>query len=235
MMRGNNKQEIFHDAEDCRKYLFKLQDFKDVCGYEIFAYCLMPNHVHLLMRTGGEPLAKIIQRISSSFVYWYNLKYQRVGHLFQGRYRSEAIEDDRYFLTALRYIIQNPTKAGLESAPGTYLWSSYFSYAGQNDNVTDTGFASDMFGSREELLKFLRKENSDTGLDITNARHVLTDEEAIRIIAEVTGHETSIDLVDVDKVKRQEYVQMLRDKNLTGAQISRLTGIPRTSVRRMMH
>lgn len=234
MMRGNNKQEIFHDTEDCRKYLYKLRDFKTICGYEMFAYCLMPNHVHLLMRTGDEPLGQTIQRISSSYVYWYNLKYKRVGHLFQGRFRSEAVEDDSYFLTALRYIIQNPAKAGLERAPGTYLWNSYLSYAGRNDHLTDTEFAVDLYGSREELLKYLCKENSDTGLDITENRVGLTDEDALRIIDEVTGCKTPSEFKGIGKDRQSECLKILRERNLSGSQISRLTGIPRTSVRRAL-
>ena len=81
-------------------------------------------HVHFLLKTVEEPLEMIFKRIGCRYVYWYNLKHQRSGHLFQDRYKSEIIENESYFLTVLRYIIQNPMKAGIEAAPGNYPWSS---------------------------------------------------------------------------------------------------------------
>ena len=91
MMRGINRQSIFEDEEDYEKFIETLGRYKDQCGYKIFAYCLMGNYVHLLIGVGQEPLEQIMRRVCGSYVYWYNWKYQRVGNLFQVRFRSELM------------------------------------------------------------------------------------------------------------------------------------------------
>lgn len=232
MLRGINKQKIFYDVEDCRRFLDSLRRYKTVCGYEIFAYCLMPNHIHLLIREGKESIGQALKRISSSYVYWYNIKYERVGHLFQNRFKSEAVEDEVYFLTVLRYIIQNPMKAGIEKAPGKYPWSSYHSYAGNDDNLTDSDFALEMFCSRADLIGFLCRSNEDKALDIGEARQGVTDEEARKIFEEATGKAREREFLLLDRPAKVEYIKVLKSRNLTFDQISKLTGIPKTSVRR---
>ena len=89
MMRGINRQRIFEDDEDNRMFLQFLLKYKNQCGYKILAYCLMGNHIHLLMKEGDEPLEIVFKRMGAGFVNWYNVKYQRTGHLFQGRFKSE--------------------------------------------------------------------------------------------------------------------------------------------------
>ena len=135
MLRGINRQRIFEDERDYRQFLSTLAKYRTVCGYTLLGYCLMPNHVHLLIREGDEPLPTVFRRIGASYVYWYNGKYGRVGHLFQDRYKSEAVEDEAYLLTVARYIHQNPVKAGLCETPGKYLYSSYMDYR-RKDNIT---------------------------------------------------------------------------------------------------
>jgi len=108
MLRGINQQIIFEDEEDSEKFIETLKTYKAISGYKIFAYCLMGNHCHLLLKVEKEDLVLIFKRIAGSYVYWYNWKYYRRGHLFQDRFKSEPVEDDVYFLTVLRYIHQNP-------------------------------------------------------------------------------------------------------------------------------
>lgn len=97
VMRGINRQIIFKEAEDSIKFIKILKKYREICAFDIYAYCLMGNHVHLLIREGYEPLGNIMRRICGSFVLWYNKKYSRVGYLFQGRFRSEVVEDESYF------------------------------------------------------------------------------------------------------------------------------------------
>lgn len=120
ILRGINKQRIFEDNEDNRKFLETIKTHQETSEYQIYAYCLMSNHVHLLMKEGNENLGMAFRRIGASYVYWYNWKYNRRGHLFQDRYRSEAVETDEYFLTVLRYIHQNPIKAGITKEIHSY-------------------------------------------------------------------------------------------------------------------
>jgi REP element-mobilizing transposase RayT len=113
MLRGSNRQTIFEDYRDIERLIDTVKRYKSVSKYELYAYCFMNNHVHFLMKETEEPVSISIKRISSSYVFWYNKKYERCGHLFQERFKSEVIDSDEYFLTVLRYIHQNPMKAGI--------------------------------------------------------------------------------------------------------------------------
>ena len=113
MLRGINQQQIFEDEEDYQKFIEIIKSYQAICEYKVFAYCLMGNHIHFLMEFGKESIGQVFKRIGSKYVYWYNIKYQRKGHLFQDRFKSEPVDDDAYFLTVNRYIHQNPVKAGL--------------------------------------------------------------------------------------------------------------------------
>ena len=131
MLRGINHQIIFEDDEDYQKYLQTLKTYQEKSGYIIYAWCLMGNHLHLLVKEETEDLGIAFKRIGASYVYWYNWKYGRRGHFFQDRFKSEAVEDDSYFLTVIRYIHQNPLKAGIVKDITDYRWSSYGEYIGK--------------------------------------------------------------------------------------------------------
>ena len=113
ILRGINWQIIFEDSEDYTRFIETLDRYKAVSGHKVFAYCLMSNHIHILIKEEKEEPDLIMKRIACNYVYWYNSKYYRNGHLFQDRFRSEPVETDEYFLTVLRYIHQNPIKAKL--------------------------------------------------------------------------------------------------------------------------
>jgi len=139
-MRGINRQRIFEDDEDDEDYerfIETLKSYKALSGYEIYAYCLMGNHFHLLLKVGKEDLELVVKRIAGSYVYWYNLKYGRCGHLFQDRYKSEVVEEDPYLLTVIRYIHQNPIKAGLCNCVSEYKYSSYGEYIAEDSRLVD--------------------------------------------------------------------------------------------------
>ena len=120
MLRGINKQQIFFDKEDNEYFIGLLKRYRDSCGYQLHAYCLMGNHVHLLLQEGeNKTTGEIIRHIGSAYVYWYNLKYERTGHLFQDRFKSEPVESESYLLTVFRYILMNPVKAGICTVSAT--------------------------------------------------------------------------------------------------------------------
>ena len=110
---SNNHQIIFEEPEDYDKFWWILNDYKKKCGFFLYAYCLMPNHIHLLIKEGQIPISQVIQRIEVRFVLWYNNKYDRDGHLFHNRFGSEPVEDETYFLKAVRYIHLNPVNPSL--------------------------------------------------------------------------------------------------------------------------
>ena len=102
ILRGQNRQIIFEDDEDKEKFLQTIEECKRKSGFELYGYCLMRNHIHLLLHELKDETGIIMRRIGASYVYWYNWKYRRCGHLFQDRYKSETVETDEYFLTEPR-------------------------------------------------------------------------------------------------------------------------------------
>jgi len=230
ILRGINKQIIFEDEEDAEKFMQTLEDNKEKSGYKIYAYCLMGNHIHLLIKEEKEELGIVLRRIGASFVYWYNWKYDRIGHLFQDRYQSEVIEDENYLLTVIRYIHQNPLKTGLAKEILNYKWSSYPEYLGKN-RIIDNDFVLDIFNKDREkaismFMEFHKKINKDDCLDIKENKR-LKDNEAIEIIKDICNIPHCIDIQKFDAAQRDRYLEMLKEKGLSTRQIARLTGISR--------
>ena len=229
MFRGNNRQQIFYDTMDFRYYESLLQKYKKKCGYELYAYCLMGNHIHLLINAKEDPFSIIFRKIGSSFVYWYNMKYDRVGHLFQDRYRSEPIKDASHFITVLRYILQNPVKAGLCTTLTDYNYSSGREYILGTNGITDLDFAMTLF-RKEDLVHFLLQPNNDQCLDIVETRDSIsprkcTDEIAKSLILDELG--TFSPIIGKPKERRSLFVSIrkLHSYGISIRQLSRLTGI----------
>ena len=224
ILRGINHQQIFLDMEDNFKFLEILRTCKALCGYKIFAYCLMGNHIHLLMQFEDEAVEIAMKRISVRFVYWYNTKYERVGHLFQDRFRSEPIGDDRYFLACLRYIHQNPVKAGI-SKIDEYPFSSYGTYIGSNKTeLIDMDLLYSII-AKEDFVDFSNEYSDTTFLDVDIQKRNVTDEEAVKIILKVSKCKNVTDFQAIDIKEREKCLSLLKKKGLGVRQISRLTGI----------
>ncbi|WRO21483.1 transposase [Metallumcola ferriviriculae] len=197
----------------------------------------MGNHLHLLLKEGKEPLETVMRRICGSYVLWYNNKYDRVGYLFQDRFKSEPVEDDAYFLTVLRYIFHNPLKAGIATKIQNYIWTNYSDYI-EGSNGTDTDLALDIFNTDREkavrlFIEYINKESDDKCLDIPGKGR-LTDDEARRIIKDHCKVDHTIDLQNFDKDKRNSYIKDLKEGyGLSIRQIERLTGITRGIIQRL--
>ncbi|WP_169776002.1 REP-associated tyrosine transposase [Priestia koreensis] len=125
--RGNRREAIFYREEDYEYFLNLVDDTKRKWPFQLHAYCLMTNHVHLLVQTDHHP-QYMMKMLESQYAVYFNKKYRYEGHLFQGRYKSEIITDRNYFLTVSRYIHLNPVKAKMVARPYEYPWSSYASY-----------------------------------------------------------------------------------------------------------
>lgn len=223
MLRGINKQNIFEESEDYEKLLNLLKEGKEKGGFELYAYCFMSNHIHLLIKQVDEPIEITFRRLGSKYVYWYNTKYERVGHLFQDRFKSEPVEENDYFLTVLRYIHYNPVKAGLTKNPAEYKYCSYNSYFSENDFI-DTDRAL-LLKSKEELLRFHNNGCSDVCLDIPEQTTLrLTEEQAVVIMRSVTKCHSSVEFQALSKEKRDKLIAKMKSRGLSIRQISRLTG-----------
>ncbi len=229
-MRGQNRQIIFEDDEDREKFIETLNNVKIKSGCSVYAYCLMGNHIHLLMREKNEEMGIVMRRMGASYVYWYNWKYKRCGHLFQDRYISEAVEDDKYFLTVLRYIHQNPVKAGIVKDIGKYKWSSYSDYI-EGHEITDIDYALEIIDSNREraigtFKSFNEEDSSDICLEM-NDNIRMRDEEAVEIIKNVCKIQRGPELQNIEKEKRDGLIGKLKTTGLSTRQIERLTGISR--------
>jgi len=129
--RGNERGTIFWVQKDYERFLSYLESATDRYGARIHCFCLMPNHYHLLLETPRGNLHAILHHINTSYTNYVNARTGRVGHLFQGRYRSILVEKDSYALELSRYIHLNPVRANLVRDPLRYPWSSYACYLGR--------------------------------------------------------------------------------------------------------
>lgn len=230
MLRGVNQQIIFEDEEDFQYFISILSKCKEICGYEIYVYCLMSNHIHLLMEEGAEPLAKIFKRICDRYAYWYNHKYNRIGHLFQDRFRSEPVETERYFLTVVRYIFQNPVKAGIVSAVNRYKWCNYQAYLGVKD-FTNTEKVMSLFAGRNEFFSFINIVSSEECMDIYPVKHTfVSDEKGKELIRIISGCTNVSEFQKLERNERNLYIQKLKEAGMSIRQISRLTGVSKSVV-----
>lgn len=244
MLRGNNRQDIFEDDEDYSVFMNQLYHvvfFKDENGATlsprciIYAYCLMTNHVHLLIRETEEDLSTVIKRITVGYAHYYNGKYQHVGHLFQNRFRSETVNDEAYFLTLLRYIHQNPIAAGIVKLIEEYRWSSWMEYEhfseGKHTICTVQHVLKRMplADLRALVSQFLPKASLILDYDSEGRRR--TDDEIKAFLAERFGLRVPTDLQIYSQERRHDILRITKQYGASIRQLERLTGISFAIVR----
>jgi REP element-mobilizing transposase RayT len=239
MLRGANRQEIFHDDQDCLTFLEILHKYKLKTKVEIYGWCLMSNHVHLLVREGNEDLSITMKRIGVSFVLYYNWKYETSGHLFQDRFKSENVENVRYLLTVVRYIHQNPLKAGIVERMDEWTWSSCRHYYGTDDELRKLldhelilgKFSEDLTQAREGFREFNERRNQDQCLDYTLNERRYTDEEAREVIKKLLNGTEIAQVKSLPSFKRNEILRKTKGiKRLSQRQTARILGVSRTLI-----
>lgn len=176
MARGNEKKNIFIDDYDRNKYLDIIYEKKKNNAFLLYSYCLMDNHLHLLLKEESLDISNIMKRLNTSYASYFNRKYDRVGHVFQDRFRSEPIEKETYLLAVLRYIHNNPVKAGMVKNLSDYKWSSYFDYILEDDyakgkSLVDCENILELFSRNtskavQYFIDFSKQDNEDVFLDI---------------------------------------------------------------------
>ena len=225
VVRGIGKQILFENETDYNHYRIKLENYCLETGVKVSAFCLMDNHVHLLVKGEMESIALLMKKIGVSYSGYYNKKYNRTGHLFQDRYLSEPVETEAYLLTVFRYILQNPQKAGICSMD-KYRWSSYSIYENIPDFM-DISLLKELIGNRLQYEKFLFQGSDDQCLEYENKHD---DEWAKEEVKRCLGVSSGTELQTYSKSKRDEALQKLKDSGLTIRQIGRLTGLGRNIV-----
>jgi len=238
MIRGINKEKIFLDKEDNYKFKKDLKLAKERYQFDLYAYCIMPNHVHLVIKDCKNCLENIMKSVNIRYSAYFNKKYERVGHLFQNRFLSKKVETDDYLMTLHRYIHQNPEKANI-ARTDEYKWSSYKDYIYHN-GLADTDFILNMFSddkwyALEEFKKYnlehyREKENEVLEYEF-KAR--LSDEELIKVIQDRFGVKVREDINIYNNEYRNELLKKIKMINGTSlTQIGRVLGINRKIVER---
>jgi len=152
VVRGIDQMDIFKDDQDHYKILSILEIVKDVHEFKLHAYCLMKNHAHLLIQETTTAINEIMKSICIRFAMYFNKKYDRVGHVFQDRFKSKLIKDETYFIVCARYIHLNPLKAEIVTDLSSYRWSSYPAYTSPrlSNHLVDKNFLYSLFSAYPE-------------------------------------------------------------------------------------
>jgi REP element-mobilizing transposase RayT len=209
--RGNEKKEIFKNDTDRRRFLSYLQDIHQRFNIIVHAWCLMNNHYHLLMETPLANLSRSMQKLNSSYTTYYNVKHERVGHLFQGRYKAILIDKDAYLQEVSRYIHLNPVRAKVTANPEKYPWSSYRYYinAGIYPEYLKIGLILEYFSEQQEKARKRYREFVKEGLGESNPFKEIS-------AGCILGNRRFVEEIKdryVDKKKKQRDLPSLRELN----------------------
>lgn len=234
VIRGADRQLLFEEESDYQKYLEILKHYKEKYSISLYAYCLMDNHIHLVLNIKLNSLEDIFRKINTCYAVWFNMKYQRTGHLQQGRYHSEPIEDERYFLTAIRYVHQNPLKAGMEKMVGeSYCWNSFYEYVHQKFDLIDSKFVFS-FISPSAFIEFNKMKNEDTCLEIKKKVHRFPDDVARDIVLSFSKCGNCTEIANLNPDKLRECIIFSHEKGVSIRQLNRITGKSIGAIERMV-
>jgi putative transposase len=206
--RGNERKAIYLEEEDRLKFLAMLEDYHDRYGILIHSYVLMNNHYHLILDTPKGNLVQVMQGINGGYTGYFNRKYGRCGHLFQGRYKGILVEKDKYLVELSRYVHLNPVRASMVKRPEEYKWSSYPGYIARWKEVSWAEYAwvlskfgNDIKKSKEKYRRYveegLKEGIEETPLKAVQGQVVLGGEDFVEKIKRmVKGKELSSDILE---------------------------------------
>lgn len=224
--RGNGRQLIFTDDGDREAFLERLEHAVRENGLTVIAWCLMDNHVHLVVQDDSQRFAPVIGSLLGAYAKYFNRKTGHVGSVFQQRFYSEPIEDDEYLLASVRYVHINPERAGICSAP-EYRWSSYCEYAtGDGDGLCATGLVLDLLDGPKGFVELCDGVSvKDAGFE---GAVKVADDEALKMandIAQAFGYTDASVVKSLPISQRNAVVASMRGNGLTIRQVELLTGL----------
>ena len=238
IVKGIGRQNLFEERADYEKMKSILSTVKSEMEFDLYSYCLMTNHVHLFIKEkNAGDISKIMSKILSHYATWFNVKYIRSGPLFNNRYLSEPVEDEKYFLNLVRYIHQNPLKARLVGRVSQYQYSSYSAYVDGDDGFTDVDFLLDMLSEnrRAAVQSFIEfhTADEDDSFEITSSGKK-SDAHIRRIIM------SELEIDDVSLIKsfdaelRNAIIKKLVEEvGISKSALERETGISRGTIIRI--
>lgn len=230
MLRGVGGMTLFFDDMDYRKFLKTMCRIKAEAAYNIYAFCLMGNHVHLMLQETGEPLPTILKRIGITYAAYYNKKYDRYGHVFQDRYRSEAVETDAYFWDVLRYICQNPVKAGLCTCIQDYMWLGCTGFKDEFHLLSPHDLVSER--SKEEVLTFLSQPCHDVRPDDCGGRRLL-DKEAEQLLCNACHCKKTAEFCQWPVSQQNQAIWIGLQLGISTRQMARITGFSKYRIEKV--
>lgn len=229
---GAGRQVLFEDDSDRLKYVDILRSAKTDFQFALIAWCLMSNHVHLILKSDYETLSKCMHAIGSKYASYFNYAKGHQGPVFQGRFYSEPVETDEHLLAAVRYVHNNPEKAGVSSRE-SYVWGSYRGYFGGTP-IADVDLVLEMIGGRAAFAEFSKLDDSfESSIDEDKMmRGRLNDDEAAQLGAQIASPIALAELKGIDVRKRNEIVRRMKSAGIQGKQIQRLTGLGLSTISR---
>lgn len=239
LLRGINKQDIFLDKYDKDKFTKCLIETKEKYNYSIYSYVIMNNHVHLNIYDKEDSMSKIIHKLCTSYGMYFNKKYERVGHIFQNRFKSIGIDTEEYLLNLVRYIHRNPEKDGI-SKLNKYKWSSYNEYINNSKFITDIDFILDLFDTNrtKAIEKFVQynqlvdRLHSDAEYEFESR---LSDEDANYCIKRILKIKNILEIQNYEKAKKCEIVYKISQiVGISSSQMERLLGINKRTIQRII-
>ncbi|MFT3970190.1 MAG: transposase [Micropruina sp.] len=230
MLRGVNRDVIFLEDDDYEQFLRALQDTKAASGCAVLAYCLMTNHVHLVLHTESEPIGAVMKRLGVRYANRFNRKYGRVGHVFQDRFASKPIEDDAYLSAVLPYIWNNPVVAGMATRPEDYPWSSR-RWLGRASLLVDHELLKQLLAVDAEELANAHAAD-DVRFDLLKPVRY-TPDEAAELLHAASGVRTPQEFHDLARDVQRRVVRELRTRGVPYSLIARVIGRPKSTVVRM--
>ncbi len=208
--RGNEQRDVFRNDSDRELYLRRLAHYRDRFRFRLYAYCLMSNHVHLALETGPVHLSRIVLALHGSYAQAFNQRYQRVGHLFQGRYKAFVVQKSSYLLELVRYIHNNPVKAGLVSEARLYRWSSdrYYQGAPPPDWLDTRGLfellGADPGRAARRYRTFMTSIRSEAYEDLKAVAHVVKgDEQYARTVLKASIEAERLRTWSIEQIARE--------------------------------
>lgn len=233
MARGVNRDAIFLEDEDFDRFLSTLALVRDASGCSVLAYCLMTNHLHLVVRTQHEPIGTVMKRLGVRYAGWFNRKYGRVGHVFQDRFKSIPVETDEYFVALLRYVWNNPVEAGLTASADDYRWSSRRLFDKSSFLIDGEGLgrllAADPLAEPVGAAPPYQVETERP----RGRSQRRTQREVDNMLHRVCGAGSPRAFHDLPMLLRRRAVAELRTRCVPYAQIARATGMSASGVRRL--
>lgn len=237
MTRGTGRMALFEDEEDRKRYLSILLRCKESAEVKIYAWCLMENHVHIVLHAMLPALSRLMQRVGTAYAWYYNNKYNHTGHVFQSPFKSKAIADETQLLTCIRYVNQNPVKAGIACCCGDYRWSSYRECKGVpgigDDYICDVTATLTLFDSARLFEEFHGVDEDSRGHLDCDLEQERGDAAARRIANEVLGGDVLHEMLGYPRRRRNDCVLKLRRAGISIRQVERLSGISRGIVQRV--